>query len=147
MENSDRKDRDDESTSESYRKHLIEAYQDHSVSFAKAQMTLAGGALPVSIALVDNITGFSNPDHAYLLLASWICWSLALTSIVGAYFSGRQAAWKAIAQFDAGRLGGTEGEKPGGWIAILVNFLTLISLVLFVLGIFIFVAYIFLTMR
>lgn len=127
-----------------YRKHLTETYEELSTGYARTLITLAGGALAISMAFVKDIVGTDGEAFRVWLMVAWACWAVSLCLVLGAYYCGREAARFAIKQHDRPEEeSGDVGERPGGAWAVAVDWLGGLSLAAFVGGIFVFVTFVF----
>lgn len=125
-----------------YRQHLVQTYEDLSLGYAKTLVTLAGGALGLSLTFAKNIVGNSANDCRWLLIMSWAFWAIALSAILVSFFCGGEAARVAIKQHDEGKLEGDNAETPGGKWAGATKVTSFVSMLSFVIGVVAFVAYI-----
>jgi hypothetical protein len=69
-----------------YREHLVQALQKAHEDFDKTVLTLSGGALVVSITFVKDIVGPGSVIHKGLLMLSWFCWGISVTSVLISYY-------------------------------------------------------------
>jgi len=56
--------------------------QANQAAYDKAVMTLSGGALAISVAVVKDFFGGQAAAWSCTLLLAWIAWALSLTSIL-----------------------------------------------------------------
>lgn len=122
-----------------YRQHLTETYEQLSIGYARTLITLAGGALGLSMAFVREIVGPPSEVYRHLLMYAWSLWATSLSLVLVGYYCGSQAAAHAIDQFDNDLL---ETQRPGGYWAYAVDWLGRLSLLAFVGGIGFFLNYI-----
>lgn len=125
-----------------YRQHLIKSYEELSLGFAKTLVTLAGGALGLTLTFAKDVIGDSADEFRWLLIMAWALWATALSAILFSFFCGREAARVAVGQYDEGKLEGDGAETPGGKWAAATLVTGVVSLFSFVLGIVAFVSYI-----
>jgi len=131
-------------TEKDYRQHLTQTYEELSVGYGRTLVTLAGGALAISMAFVKDMIG-SNEGTAgrgFLILA-WVCWTISLCSVLSGYYFGREAARYAIGQYDRDELRAENGKRPGGPWAVAVNLLGILALVAFTLGVISFLVFVY----
>ncbi len=62
---------------------LVELEGKAATSFDKTVITLAAGALGLSITFINQIA--QNPTHKFLLAIAWICFGVALLSILASF--------------------------------------------------------------
>lgn len=126
------------SSSDDFRKILLDRELRIGEGFDKTLITLSGGALGLTVTFVKDVVGPGQIVCASWLLAAWVLWSVSLTSILAAYYFGQLAYRRAIEQFDA-RLQSdsdetVDKEKFGGVYTDVVNALNKIGATAFVLG-------------
>ena len=97
--------------SEDYRGRLVAELPVLHQAYDKMIITLAGGALGLSITFFGNLLQAKGLSHSWLLLASWILFILSLASALARVLSGINARYKAIDQFDKETI---QDEKAGG---------------------------------
>lgn len=130
-----------------YRQHLVQTYEELSLGYAKTLVTLAGGALGLSLTFAKDIVGDSAGDCRWLLILAWALWAVALSAVLVGFFCGRQAARFAMDQYDQGRLEGENAETAGGAWTSATHVGGLVSLVSFVVGLIAFVVYVALSLE
>ncbi|MCH8060330.1 MAG: hypothetical protein IIA11_07725 [Proteobacteria bacterium] len=129
-------------TDNEYRQHLIETYEELSLAYARTLVTLAGGALGLSLTFAKEIIGSSGGECRWILVTAWGLWTVALTSVLIGFYCGREAARYAREQYDDGKLTGENKETPGGKWTGVTHKAGLIGLVTFVFGVAAFVIYV-----
>jgi hypothetical protein len=72
-----------------HREWLVSAYENATQSFDKAIMTLAGGALGVSIAFIHDVA--PKPEHKWLLGVAWSLFALSLLLILASFLTSQRA--------------------------------------------------------
>lgn len=127
--------------SDDYRQHLVETYEQLSLGYAKTLVTLAGGALGLSLTIAKSITLEVDGCERAWLVWSWIFWGLSLTAVLVGYFLGREASRYAIKQYDDGKLSGDNPERAGGKWTATTHGAGLVSLVCFVVGMILFIVF------
>ena len=115
-----------------YRNWLVAADQKSSESYDKAVMTLAGGALGLSLTFLKDIVKAAHPDFLWLLGTSWFCLTLSLTCILVSMLSSQWALRKAIKQVDQGLL---PVARAGGRFAVITEVLNIASAATLVIGV------------
>jgi hypothetical protein len=115
-----------------YRNWLIAADQKSSESYDKAVMTLAGGALGLSLTFLKDIIKVPHPEFLWLLGTSWVCLTLSLTCILISMLSSQWALRKAIKQVDQGLV---PAVRAGGGFAIMTEILNVLSATTLVIGV------------
>lgn len=123
-----------------YRDLLVSLDQESQRDYDKAILTLSGGALGISFAFFKDIVGNNPIQFSFLLLISWICWSLSLTSILFSFLSSQRALRKAIQQIDSNQ----EPRNIANCITVILN---IASGILFVLGLISIAIFVFINMR
>ncbi len=76
------------------RRLLIEAEQKGAQQFDKAILTLAGGALAISITFIKNIAPHPNVETIYLLKSAWFAFILSLLSTLCSFLTSQSACRK-----------------------------------------------------
>lgn len=99
-ENSD----DNQGDLSEYRNHLIESRRGAQSDYDKAVISLSGGALGISIAVLKDILGTTSYSQVCLLYSAWICWLISLTTMLISFFTSTQALDAAIEQVDTARI-------------------------------------------
>jgi hypothetical protein len=72
-----------------HRRHLLETLYAESQQFDKAVMTLAAGALGISIAFVNNVA--PDPRMTEWLAASWVLLALSLLCVLVSFIASQAA--------------------------------------------------------
>lgn len=120
----------DETNDQWFRRHLVEATQKSTELFDKAVMTLSGGALSVSLLLLDRISR-DDLQNGWWLLVAWSLWAVSLASSLFSHWCSIQALRNAVNEFDHE----PHKTKLGGWMSAITGSLNLISGCGFVLGV------------
>ncbi|MFA5529198.1 MAG: hypothetical protein WDA11_00885 [Thiohalomonadaceae bacterium] len=105
---------------EKYREGLIETQRRLNESYDKLVVTLAGGALALSVAFLKDVVQFSDVVYPKLLITSWMLFVLSLAGILGEILFGIEAHKTAIKQIDAGTI---HNGKVGGKFSRLSTYL------------------------
>src|SRR4051794_31182684 len=84
-----------------YKKHLIESGHTASQDFDKAIMTLAAGALGISIAFINQVA--PHPQHKEWVGAAWFLFAASLVAILMSFITSQSAIRWELAHF---------GEEP-----------------------------------
>jgi len=82
-----------------HRQWLLSAYQEASRSFDKAIMTLAGGALGISIAFIRDVA--PEPVHKWALWTAWLLLASSLLLILASFLASQRAILDMVRQIDA----------------------------------------------
>ncbi len=77
-------------------KLLLEMRSESERQFDRQIIYLSGGALVFSIGFVKDIIGKNEADYKWILIFSWICFSIALIVNLFSYLSTRSAIDKDI---------------------------------------------------
>jgi hypothetical protein len=100
-----------------YRQALVEAHQKSSEAYDKAVMTLAGGALGISLAFVHQVA--PNPTHKGWLAWSWGLLALSLLLIFASFLASQWAILRQIKERD-GQEVWPRWDVPG-WMTTTLN--------------------------
>lgn len=82
-----------------WRDWLVKAHHTASQDYDKAVMTLAGGALGISLAFIRDIA--PDPIHGWILAVAWCLLALSLLLIFVSLLSSQQAILTSIEKLDA----------------------------------------------
>lgn len=115
-----------------YRNWLVAADQKASEAYDKAVMTLAGGALGLSLTFVRQIVKTPRPESLWRLETSWLCLTLSLGFILVSMLWSQWALRKAMRQVDESSL---PGARAGGGFAIFTAVLNVLSGLALLVGI------------
>lgn len=115
-----------------YREWLVKSEHQASQDFDKAILTLAAGALGLSLMLIDP-KRLSSPAHGtWALGVSWASLSLCLLASLLSLITSRLALRKTIQQVDAGLV---RLEAPGGRYSAATEALNIGAAALLVVGV------------
>jgi hypothetical protein len=106
------------------RRRLTNLHEKMTDSFDRAVMTLAGGALAVSITFIHEVA--PHPKHTKVLAWAWIFFGLSLVVILWSFLTSERAIAKMYGQI------GQEDDIPRGKIT---GYLNWISAGAFVVGV------------
>lgn len=120
----------DENDDQWFRRHLVEATQKSTELFDKAVLTLSGGALSISLLLLDRISR-DNAQLGWCLVLAWSLWAISLASSLFSHWCSIQALRTAVNEFDHE----PHKTKLGGWMSSITGFLNVIAGCGFVLGV------------
>ena len=95
-------------------------------------MTLAGGALGLSITFVKEIARSPRPESLWMLETSWLCLTLSLGFILVSMLFSQWALRRAIKQVDESSL---PGARAGGIFAVMTTSLNILSGLAFIGGV------------
>lgn len=118
--------------STAYEAHLVEARHAASRDLDRTLVTVAGGALGLSFALVGTLDG--PLARLACLTAGWWALGAALLLVLVSYFTSKLALGRAISQVQDNGI--TEGERPGGWLTVATAALSAASVVAVTVGLF-----------
>ncbi len=99
------------------RRRLTNLHEKVTDSFDRAIMTLAGGALGISIAFIHNVA--PHPRHTRVLGCAWLSFALSLLVILASFLSSERAVVKMVAQLDQ-----DAGEIPRGKLTDWFNWIS-----------------------
>lgn len=111
-----------------YRQSLINADHVAAGDFDKAIMTLAGGALGLSLGFLRP---GSSPQASWTLATAWGLLVLSLLSTLISFLSSQEALRKAIWQLDHGSI---HRQQAGGWFSSFTRALNYAAAFCFILG-------------
>jgi len=83
---------------DSYRDILVEAHRKSSEAYDKAVMTLAGGALAISLTFIHDVA--PHPRHKGWLGWSWLLLAVSLLLILVSFVASQYAIARQIRQID-----------------------------------------------
>jgi len=126
-------------SSDEYRSTLSVGLQKSQEDFDKTMATLSGGALGVSFAFLKDIIGQRPVNLVGLLVGAWACWAVSAAIVLISYFTSHKAFRQAITQLD-------DGQEPGGWVNTVTVVLNWASALLFPVGVFSMIAFIWLNL-
>jgi len=129
----------EQSETDGQREWLVQADHQASRDFDRAVMTLAAGALGVSIAFVHDVA--PHPIHKGWLGFAWGLFSLSLVVTLTSFLTSQHSLRREMKML-SGEL--ELAEKPGGWIGsltILLNWASAVALVTGVGGLVVFALY------
>ncbi len=72
-----------------HRRHLVEALHTASQDFDKAVMTLAAGALGISLAFVHDFA--PDPRHTLVLGVAWLLFAFSLVFVLVSFIASQEA--------------------------------------------------------
>jgi len=112
------------------RRTLIEAEQKGAQQFDKAILTLAGGALAISLTFIKNIAPHPKVETIYLLKCAWIAFILSLLSTLCSFLTSQSAYRKQRDIIES-----EESHNEKNVYAICTKWLNIFSIIFFILGI------------
>jgi hypothetical protein len=80
------------------RKRLTDLHERATDAFDRAVMTLAGGALGISLAFVHDVA--HRPRHKWVMGVSWLLFALSLLLILLSFLTSERAVVKMVGQLD-----------------------------------------------
>jgi hypothetical protein len=115
-----------------YRDCLVRGRDEAMASFDKAIMSMSGGALAIALGFVRA----KQPDWIWLLVASWILFTVSLLSILTSFLTSKGSFDSQLAQLDDVRVdeGRIHREKAGGRNAIVTERLNMTAFAAFLFG-------------
>jgi hypothetical protein len=121
---------EDDELMNNYRKTLLEGEKEVNEGFDKIIITLSGGALGISVAIIKDVVACPIQIKHILLLA-WSSWGISLAAILVAFYCSGFAFKKAIKQVDSKAIC---NERPGGIFSSITLILNAIGALTFLLG-------------
>jgi hypothetical protein len=123
-----------------YRHDLIQAVFKLNENYDKLIITLAGGALGLSLVFIRDFVGDEQIQNTTLLILSWFFFILCLIAILIALLFGIEAHKKAIKQVDSDTI---YVEKPGGLFSVLTTVLHYSGTVFLITGFILMVSFVY----
>lgn len=115
------------------RKQLVAAERDTAQQFDKAILTLAAGALALSITFINQIAPNPKPHSVYFLIGAWILFCSSLLSTLISFLTSQVACRKQRDILDD-KLSSKENNKSNK-AASWTNRLNYFSIAFFILGV------------
>jgi hypothetical protein len=115
---------------DSYRTLLLKLEEKSQSTFDKTLVTLAGGALGVSLAFVKDLLGGYLPVAPAYLLTAWLLWTVSLASTLTSHYTSAGALRRAIRSLDRGEMAGPSNN----WADKLTGLLNATALLSFLAG-------------
>jgi hypothetical protein len=115
------------------RKQLIEAERETAQQFDKAILTLAAGALALSITFINQIAPNPKPHSIYYLVGAWILFCASLLSTLISFLTSQVACRKQrdILDMEISGRDNNKNNKAASW----TNKLNYCSIACFILGV------------
>lgn len=130
MEDDNIKSGDDKDIA-AYRNMLIEIEQRVAEQFDKTILTIAGGALAISLAFIKDVVGEGTIQKGWLLVTSWASLTACLIFILISFYFGLLAYRKAQDQVDDNTI---KNETPGGYYSKILITCNALGIVLLCVG-------------
>lgn len=119
------------------RKSLVEAKREQSQLFDKAILTLAGGALGLSLTFIKEIISSHKPVQIYWLILAWICFIVSMLSTLISFLTSQCACSTQIEILEESYFNDTNKKSENNKIAAKwTNCLNWISILTFIMGAF-----------
>jgi magnesium-transporting ATPase (P-type) len=112
------------------RKQLITVERDTAQQFDKAILTLAAGALALSITFINQIAPNPRPHSVYFLIGAWILFCASLLSTLTSFLTSQVACRKQRDILDD-KISSKKNNKAASW----TNGLNYCSIFFFILGV------------
>lgn len=121
------------------RKQLISAEKDTSQQFDKAILTLAAGALALSLTFINQIAPHPNSKSIYYLIGAWILFSLSILSTLISFLTSQKACriQRDILDGDIQGRNNSNNNIAASW----TNWLNYFSIVFFIIGVIAFIVF------
>jgi len=116
-----------------YRKQLASGALKSIEAFDKTLVSLASGALAISLVFVHDIVGDKPIAARGTIVAAWVCWVVSLGLTLSSFYTSYLGHSKAIDQVDREAI---VREKPGGFWSRLTGVFTPLSAAVFLFGVF-----------
>ena len=115
------------------RKQLIDAERGTAQQFDKAILTLAAGALALSITFIKQIAPHPKSQSIYFLIAAWVLFCLSLLSTLISFLTSQGACRRQREILDSDIIGKNHDNKNSS--AIWTNRLNYLSITFFIFGV------------
>jgi hypothetical protein len=109
----------------SYRDWLVKTHHVASQDFDKAVMTLAGGALGISLAFIHDVA--PHPHHKTWLAVSWGLLALSLLMILVSFLTSQSALLSAISRHE--KAVANPHRQVFAWVTVALNWLSAASFI------------------
>jgi uncharacterized BrkB/YihY/UPF0761 family membrane protein len=90
------------------RKRLTDLHEKATDAFDRSVMTLAGGALGISLAFVHDVA--PKPRHVWVMGVSWLLFALSLLLILVSFLTSERAVVSMVDKYDR-----SEEIERGKW--------------------------------
>jgi len=121
------------------RKSLIEAELEQSRLFDRAILTLSAGAFGLSLAFIRKIAPSIKMGSQFLLISSWICFSLSILSTLVSFLTSQSACSRQREILESEYFNHNKEKDKNNFKknkpAIWTKKLNIISIVTFILGV------------
>jgi hypothetical protein len=107
------------SSGDKWRERLVQAHYEGSQSYDKAVMTLAGGALGVSLAFIRDIA--PRPRHEWVLVVTWSFLTVSLLLIFASLMTSQKGLLNSIKELDEKKVTGGGAGKATGWLNVVAG--------------------------
>ena len=120
-----------------YRRFLIEAEKEAQGSWDRTLLTLAAGAIGISVVFLRDLAGPGTVEKPWALISAWVFWTLTLICVLISFFTSRNALRHAISETDAALKEKLDNspDQPGGRWTRATEWLNRIGVPLFIAGI------------
>jgi hypothetical protein len=122
-----------------YRIELVKADQKSVESFDRTLITLSGGAITISVALLKDVVGDGNIRLTWALISAWAFWAIALSLVLLSFYLGSKSLRYAMRQVDNQTIA---TERPGGWYSIITEFANALALASVIIGVVLFLVFV-----
>ena len=118
------------------RKLLVDAEREGARTFDKAILTLAAGALGLSVTFVDKIAPLPQATTLWLLVASWISFGFSIIVTLSSFITSQWACIRQREILDTEWLNSSQEQKSiqNCWTRV-TNALNVVSILSFVTGV------------
>ena len=118
------------------RKLLLQAEKEGIQQFDKAILTLAAGALAISITFIDQIAPHPKSETIYFLVGGWVAFIISLIVTLASFLTSQKACSKQIAILEHDYFeSASEPNNQKNNLAIWTSRLNIASIVAFVIGV------------
>ena len=114
-----------------YRRQVQELASKSQEDFDKTVLTLAGGALGISLVFIKDVVGGKPLTDPNFLFWAWLCWGSSTTATLVSHLTSHWAHKRTVRQVNTGTI---RSERPGGFWSPATSFLNIAAAVLYLAG-------------
>jgi hypothetical protein len=123
------------------RRALVDAEHEQSRLFDRAILTLAAGALGLSITFIHEVARRPEPGTICWLITGWIAFVVSMLITLASFLTSQWACRSATKALDAGQLENPPTKQTNVWANITTG-LNVTSALVFVTGVFLLVRFV-----
>lgn len=116
------------------RNQLVVSERETAHQFDKAVLTLAAGALALSIAFIEKVAPTPSPCSTYFLIGAWILFCLSILSTLMSFLTSQAACRQQRDILDSDIKGGSGcNSNAAATLTLILNY---VSITFFIIGVF-----------